>query len=668
MRKEVYDIESYKRLFLYCGYDIETSELVIFEISNYKNEVDALVKHLLDTQIEYAISFNGLGYDAQVLQYIIENHQKWNDYDNVRISALIKKFSDRVIDDSNYGLFPPFMEEQLWTQQIDLFRIHHFDNKNRSASLKWLQFGMNWPTVEETPIPFSQEVLSPLEVEMITGYCKNDVMTTYEFYKYTIGDTFHPVYMGKNKIQDRLDLIEELGFPRKALNWSDVKIGDEINKMTYMRLTGIADERELKKMKLASKRRRRFTYKDCIPAHVEFKTKEFQEFHKNILSVRVKLSRGEKKEKGHPFTYNGTTYNIARGGIHSTEKYRIIEPGESEILRDADVGSQYPHYIIKTGLYPHHLGRAWLVGYTQTRDRRLSYKSRSSEGPKYKGLSETFKLALNGGGFGKTNDPDNWQYDPFVQYSCTIGNQFEILMLIEMLELRGIHVVSANTDGIVCLFNKNLSDTYYEICSEWEKKVGNDVHGKLEFTDYKKLIQLSVNGYLAIKHDGEVKKKKEFLTEFELNKNKSRRVLALALEKFFVDNVPVEETIRNHRNIYDFCIGVKASRKYHYEALEQSKEPDIYHRLVRYYVSKRGKTLMKVKNAGIQDNGPMLSHCEAGGYKCTVANDIDEGDHIKAYKIDYDYYIQIAQERASDLLRGKKRKGLPPDKNQLKLF
>lgn len=39
----------------------------------------------------------------------------------------------------------------------------------------------------------------------------------------------------------------------------------------------------------------------------------------------------------------------------------------------------------------------------------------------------------------------NWQYDPFSSLSCTIGNQFEILMLVESLELAGIHVVSANT-------------------------------------------------------------------------------------------------------------------------------------------------------------------------------------------------------------------------------
>lgn len=56
-----------------------------------------------------------------------------------------------------------------------------------------------------------------------------------------------------------------------------------------------------------------------------------------------------------------------------------------------------------------------------------------------------YKLALNAGYFGKTIETTNWQYGPEVGYYCTIGNQFEILMLIEMLSLKGIQCVSANT-------------------------------------------------------------------------------------------------------------------------------------------------------------------------------------------------------------------------------
>ena len=78
-----------------------------------------------------------------------------------------------------------------------------------------------------------------------------------------------------------------------------------------------------------------------------------------------------------------------------------------------------------------------------------------------------------------------------------------------MLENEGIHCISANTDGITCLFKRDLQERYYEICANWEKIVGNDVNGKLEYQEYTKLIQESVNSYYAVKPDGKVKIKAE---------------------------------------------------------------------------------------------------------------------------------------------------------------
>jgi hypothetical protein len=669
---EVYDIECYAGLFLYMGYRISEKRWVEFEVSQHRNDIDGLVKHLLDSGTDYAVSFNGLAYDAQVLQFILERHHLWVDTPTVEIVRLIRKFSDKVIEDSKYELFPPYREEDLEIKQIDLFKVHHFDNKAKRCSLKWLEFSMDSPSVEETPIPWEQDNFTPIEVDRVKRYCKADIENTVRFWNYTIGETTHPEYRGKNKIQQRLDLIEEMKFPSKALNWSDVKVGDEINKKVYMQLAGVGDARTLKELKLRGHKKRGFTYGDCIPDYVSFKTPEFKQFHQRMIKTKVNMH--DKKAK-YPFTYNGTTYVIAKGGIHSTESNRIVEPTASEVLMDADIGSQYPRSIIKRRLFPQHLGKHWLVGYEQTFKKRIEYKNMSknracpsAEKEKFTALSEMLKLALNGGGFGMTNQKDNWQYYPFITFACTIGNQFEILMLIEELEINGIHVISANTDGIVCLFSRNKLEKYYEVCAAWEVKVGNDKEGKLEFTEYRKMVQLSVNGYMAVKMDGSVKKKKEFLTDYLLEKNKSRRVVALALEKYFVDGTPVEQTIRGHKDIFDFCIGVKGNRDYHFESIDRDGNKKMYYSVVRYYVSENGEKLLKVKNEGSEADGADVSECEAGGWKCTVANTIDKDDHIKSYKINYDYYIQKALERIGDLHAGKKRKRIPVDKNQLTMF
>lgn len=660
-------------MFLYCGYNPATKEWVEFEISDYRNDLYAWVKHidsLFSRKEMYMVSFNGLGYDMQVLQFIIDRHTQWIDYDNRKIISLIKKFSNKVIDDQRYELYPPYREEEFIVPQIDLLKVHHYDNKNKRTRLKWLEFSMDFYNVEEMPYPHMQEYFTLEQTQEIKAYCRNDVEATYEFWKYTIGEVEHEEYKGKNKIQERLDLISEMGFPQKALSWSDAKIGDEINKKTYCEITGLSP-RDVMNLKKNRRPTRKFTYGDCIPESVKFRTPYFQAFYEKMKKVRVNLS--DKEE--YPFIVNGVQLMIAKGGIHSNEKNRIVEPREDEVCMDADVGSQYPHFIIKRGLFPSHLGKAWLVGYTKTRDRRLEYKDMSknwsileSERQKWKGLTETFKMALNAGGFGKTNEVNSWQFDPFVQFSCTIGNQFEILMLIEDLLMIGIHTISANTDGIVCLFERSKLDSYYQVCKEWEKKVGNTEHGKLEFTEYKKLVQLSINGYLAVKSDGKVKKKKEFLTEFLLEKNKSNRVVALALEQYFVHGKDIAEFILGHQNIFDFCIGAKSSIDYHYETIDKEGKREVYDRMIRYYVSTNGKKLLKIKNPNSEADGNEVTQCEAGEWKCTIANLIDKNKAISEYSIDYEYYIHKAEERAYAVEKGGKRKGGKPDKNQLSLF
>lgn len=665
----MYDIEVLGGMFLYCGFNPANETWVEFEISEFRNELFFMVKHLCSLKAVYGISYNGISYDNQVLQFILDNHQKWIDYDSKRILSIIKKFSNKIIDDQNYDLFPPYREEDMENVQIDLLKIHHYDNENKRTSLKWLEFSMDFYNVEEMPYPHTQEVFTRAEIQEIKDYCRNDVEATYEFWKYTLGEVEHEDYKGKNKVQDRFDLIEEMKFPMKALSWSDVKIGDEINKKVYCDLTGLTP-RQLYDLKKNRKPTKRFTYGDCIPSYVTFRTKPFQEFHEGMKKVKVNLAKKEE----YPFSINGLHLLIAKGGIHSNEKNRIVEPKWNEILMDADIAGQYPHFIIKNGLFPSHLGKQWLVGYSRAREVRLEYKKKSQDkllpsGQKrrFKGLSDSYKLAVNGG-FGKLNEKNSWQYDPFAAFSCTIGNQFEILMLIEDLLIEGIQTISANTDGIVCLFDKSLLEKYYNTCYAWERKVGNSEQGKLEYTEYKRLIQATVNDYLAIKADGEIKKKGDFLTSFLLEKNKSRRIINLALEKYFIEGKPIEETIRNHDNIFDFCIGVKASRQYHYEGLDKEGSKEIYHRMIRYYVFKNGKKLLKVKNPDVESDGNDVTQCEAGEWKCTVINKVNKNLPIGDYGIDYQYYIDKAEERIFAIEKGRKRKGGRPNKNQGTLF
>jgi len=257
----------------------------------------------------------------------------------------------------------------------------------------------------------------------------------------------------------------------------------------------------------------------------------------------------------------------------------------------------------------------------------------------------------------------NWIYDRQLTMFTTITGELSLLMLIEAYELAGIHVISANTDGVTIMIKNCDIDKMHEINKWW----CDVTQYELERTDYQKIIFSTVNDYLAIKTDGDVKKKGDFLTDFELHKNKSARVCAIALENYFVNSVPIEQTIRNHRNIYDFCLRQKASKDFHYEGIDRlSGNKKVYNKLIRYYVSKGGEKLLKVKNETCESNAADVSQVEAGEWVMHVCNHLTPDHPLD--NINFDYYIERANKIVHKIqTEGKKRK-VEINPNQLSLF
>lgn len=669
------DLETIKSFFLAGFYNPQEDSWVEFRINEYQNDLYEFIKYCEDYKEWYQVYFNGLKFDSQIIEYIFRNYENWGELSGKEIAFKIWKFSQVVIDLTNNEEFPPYSENQCGIKQIDAFEVPHFSNKARRCSLKWLEFMMDAPNIEEMPYPHYKESFTEAEVEEMVIYWKNDIIELHRWWKYLTGDVSHEFYKGKNKIQDRVDLIAEGLLPERAMSYSDSKIGDELNKSSYCRLTGksLADLYILKKSRTGTKK---FTYGQAIPSYVQFTTPELKQYFNKIKDVVVSLVDTDKQE--FPITFRGTTYSIMRGGIHSQEKNRVVKPKDDEYCRDADVGAQYPNAIKKRLLFPYHLGVKWNDMASENIVKKDYYKQKQKEPGitdalkrKNKGLEGTYKLAMNAGLFGKTIDRTNWQYGPEVGYYCTIGNQFEILMLIEMLELEGIHCISANTDGIVCLFKKDLNDKYYEICHKWEEIVGNTVMGKLEYTDFKVLAQESINHYVAVGSDGKVKIKGRFETEGELHKNntdKVGRIERKAIVKYFSEGVPIETTIRSSTNIFDFCIGVKSSRNYHFETLNTKTNTFTQHKkIVRFFISKDGEKLVKIKNEEADTNGADLTRI-ANGHLVTIFNR-SYTLPMEEYKIDYDYYIQNAEEIMKKIEGGRQnKKYVEPPKEQLNLF
>jgi len=649
MKVLIYDIETMQELFLINILDPELHEQHEFMISKWDNNLEAFIKFIHKHPDYYWVGYNNLRFDSQVVEWILRNYEYWHEISNLDICAKIAQKAADIIHDANFEVFPEYRESDLSMKQIDLFKINHYDNKNRMVSLKRLEFEMDLENIEEMPIHHTKTDMSQEDVRTTRDYCKNDVFATYEFYKVTTGNCSHPLYKGNNQIQLRLDIQAEFGI--NCLNYSDSKIGDEMIKKYYCEEKNISYENLPKRGFF----RKDIKVKDCIGNYVKFTTPQLKDFLKRMNKLVLQINDDFKES----IIFYGNTYTFAKGGLHTENKPEVFEADEQFEIIDWDVSSYYPAIIINNGRYPQHLGKSFLTGYKRMFERRLELKPQAKKDKRIAGIVGALKLAVNSV-YGKSSDILSWIFDRQLTMFTTITGELSLLMLIEAYELAGIHVISANTDGVTIRIAKTHLDKMYEINDWWQ----NLTQYELERTDYAKIIFSTVNDYLAVKTDGGVKKKGDFLTDFELHKNKSARVVPLALEQYFINSTSVSEFIMGHRNIYDFGMRQKANRDFHFEG-KSEKGTTMYNKLIRYYVANTGEKLLKVKNPECLSNAAPISQVEAGEWLMTVCNKLSKDHPLD--NINHSYYIERAERIINKIsYNGKKRPVIIA--NQLNLF
>ena len=655
MKILVYDIETLLEMFLIVIYNPETDEWIEFEVSEEKTTLDGLVKFIDEHSDYYWVGYNNLSFDSQIVEWILREYSNWYDLSWKEICSKISQKAQDRIDDANFDLFPDYTEEKLSFKQIDLFTIWHFNNKNRRVSLKRLEFEMDVENVEEMPIIFNKSSLSHDELQIIRDYCHNDVLSTFIFYKFTIGEVEHPLYKDDNKIELRESIQEEFGI--SCLNYSNAKIGDEIIKKFYCEDKNI-DYKSLPKKGFF---RKQIHLKHCIPSTISFKTPQLQKLLASVKNTTLSI----KDDYENNVEFYGQTYTFAKGGLHNIIRSKIYECDENTDIVDVDVSGYYPATIINYGYYPFHLGKEFLTGYSKIYYRRIALKPLSKTDKRIKGIVGALKEAGNCP-YGKSSDVTSWLYDKQFTLSVCITGELSLLMLIEECELNGCSCIMANTDGATFLVPKDKREVFNEIKENWKKITTKHLTYEIEETEYKKMIFSTVNDYIAIKKNGEIKRKGDYVTDFELHKNKSASIIPITLSEYFINGIPVEETIKSHTNIYDFCIRQKSTKDFHYEGINRSTgERTIYNKLIRYYVSDTGEKLYKIKNPECTTNAPKQSQVEAGEWLCRVCNYLPKNTDVKKAQINYNYYIEKAEEIVRKV-EGKKKIVVIP--GQMSLF
>lgn len=617
----VYDIETFPNCFHCVVKDTETKQKIRLEISQRRNDLDKIYKifyrfpkvswndNYNTTQVLPGkcifCGYNNIHFDNPIINFLIANYQEFRTLYWSDLCLKIFSLSQEIVNSSGEG----FQSWHKWKyiiyfDTIDLLTML-YSTKLR-VGLKEMQVTMQYQNVQEYEGDFTQNLPLDKFEEMIL-YNENDVDSTEEL-----------LYRCKDEIELRLAIEKEYGV--KVLNKDGVNIGMKIITQKYLEKTG-QTWNQIKDLRSPCDK---ISLKDVILPLVEFETPLLQDILTELKQQTV--SPGRKGYEKH-FILDNLEYTIGVGGLHTVNKPTRFVPEEGWIVSDIDVQSLYPSMIIEHQFYPQHLGKEFLEVYANIKAERVEAKH---NGNKIK--DKTLKLALNGLS-GNLQNEHNFCYSPFTVMQIRMNGQLMLLMLAERLLAIGCKILQANTDGIFVLRKLSDEDKFQQICKEWEKQTKLI----LEEDRFEAFYQYAINDYLAIKEGYKktkdtklLKKKGLFIDTVSLGKGMKPIIIPEAINKYLADGTPVEETIKNCKDLNKFITYQKVNKKFKVEYNNQ-----FITRINRYYISRKGYNLFKVDP---QTNKyiSLLS-----GVGVIIVNNFDDIEEFPN-DINYRYYINEA--------------------------
>ena len=597
----VYDIEIFPNCFTFSMETLEGDSAGTWEISQYRDDRRMLFEFfqwLKNTQT-FMIGFNSVNFDYPVIHLLWQNP-----------SATYQQLYDKAMQIIDGG---DRFGHQVWASdrfapQIDLFKMHHFDNRAKSTGLKALQINMRVPSVQDMPVE-NGTVLTREQIDtLLIPYNKHDVQETKRF-----------AQLSSDAINFRMGLISQFGVD--VLNWNDTKIGEQMviqklgDDVCYDRSSGRRQTRQTPRSRIA--------LADIIFSYIKLENPEFARILEYMRGKVLTAEDVRADDEGTPllttkgaFTdlkavVKGVEYNYGVGGIHGSVERKTIRAGNGFIIRDIDVAALYPSIAIVNNLAPAHLGSEFVRVYSELPKERKRWQK---EKGKKCAEANALKLASNGV-YGKSNSVFSPFYDPQFTMSITVNGQLLLTMLIEkLIEVPTLQVIQANTDGVTYYIHESYEPLAAALCREWETLTKLT----LEDTDYSAMFIRDVNNYIAISKSGAVKLKGAYWTPDPCNyhqsisdaqpvswhKNFSNVVSIRAAVAKMVYGIDIEQFIRMTLNPYDFLSSVKVNRS---DKLLWGRQE--VQRNTRFYVSTAGFDLVKQ----MPPAGPLGAYKKANG-------------------------------------------------------
>ena len=602
----VFDIETYPNVFTLAVEHAEAPVCWMFEISDLRNDSREIVEFLqyLKETNSRMVGFNSLGFDYPVIHTLIR----------------MGKSDAKTLYDKAMAIIGSQDDESRWmhnvnptdrfVQQIDLFKIHHFDNKARATSLKVLEFNMRSDNIEDLPFPVGTS-LTPEQIEVLKKYNKHDVSQTKKFMQHT---------------QDMIAFREKMCtlYPGKDwINYNDTKIGKEFFTMK-LEEAGVACYDYGSKGRTPRQTKRPVIHlKDAILPWITFAHPEFN----RVLNWLKEQSITETKGVFNDLTaiVNGFCFVFGLGGIHGSLESRVVESDDDFVIVDLDVASYYPNLAISNGFFPQHLGKEFCVIYKNLYEQRKTYPKKSAE-------SAMLKLALNGV-YGDSNNQFSVFYDPLFTMSITLNGQLLLCMLAEALMLiPDLQLVQINTDGLTVRVRRGAKSRVDAARAWWEQMTKL----QLEEAIYKTMMIRDVNNYIAQYENGSVKRKGAYEYDMEWHQNHGALVIAKVAEKVLLENAPIRQTLEQWPDIMDFMLRTKVPRSSHL-AIERDGVTTRLQNITRYYIAVGGGRLFKWLPPLAKKPGEWRKIGVESGWGVQPCNDIRDAGKLP---VDFDYYVR----------------------------
>lgn len=683
----IYDIETYPNCFTFTAITEDGNILKVFECSTRKSDVGDLFNFLdkCRRSKDRLVGFNNVGFDYPVVHDLLSVREKALTVSGKAVAVRAYKKAQMVIGADNVfqKMVKPSDEH---VKQVDLYKIHHFDNKARSTSLKMLEFNMRSDNIEDLPFPVGTE-LTDEQIDVLIKYNIHDVKETLKFYNHSL-----PM------IRFREELSERYG--KNFINFNDTKIGKEYFIMRLEEaMPGSCYKFVNNRRQIQQTKRDSIKIGECLFDYYDFKEPAFlavvdwfkqQEIEETkgvfkdipedlllnvgkyaqMLTKRQKFFREPSEEvkqkflEKHPAGWieavplktkkkgqtqyshwgywnvaetlnvvvNGFRFDFGTGGIHGSLENADVYADDEYCIIDADVASMYPNIAIANRVYPEHLSEAFCDIYKDVYDQRKSYAKGTAE-------NAMLKLALNGV-YGDSNNKYSPFYDPKYTMSITVNGQLSLCLLAEkLMGIDGLQVIQVNTDGVTVKLPRQKVSEYETICADWQKQVGLD----LEFVEYSRMVIRDVNNYIAVGVNGKVKRKGAYQYEdLGWHQDQGGLVIRRAAEANILNGTDIRDFITGHSDKYDFMMRTKVPRSSRLVLEFADGRVEQQQNICRFYACNAGADLVKIMPP-LKDEDEPRRISIGSGWGMWVCNDVEDFDWKD---LNYDYYVAEAEKLA----------------------